>query len=234
MDISAILTMLKQLGSHQVKKIKEGFAIKAEPSYGIFLKDLQTLAKRIGKSDALALALFDTEVYEARLLCRMLFDQKHITEDLMEKWVSSFENWEICDTYCMGFLGKSRYAVKKAFEWTEREAEFQKRAGFVLMVSHAFTHREADNETFQQFFPLLIHHANDPRTYVMKGINWALRQIGKRNSDLRKEALEVAEQILALGTKSARWIAKDGIRELKSSSISMKNYPKRIYGKKEQ
>jgi 3-methyladenine DNA glycosylase AlkD len=184
MNVEAILQELERLGSPEVKHIKAGFAITAEPSYGIFLKDLNVLAKRIGRNDDLALRLFDTGIYEARLLCRMLFNPRRISEALMEKWVQTFETWEICDTYCMGFMGQSPFAVKKAYEWVEREPEYQKRAGFVLMVSHAFTHKTAPNDVFRDFFPVLVKHANDERTYVMKGINWALRQIGKRNKDL--------------------------------------------------
>lgn len=232
MTVDEILHGLVELGDPEVKKIKAGFAIQPEPSYGIFLKDLKVFARKIGQDDDLALQLFDTGVYEGRLLCRMLFNPRHITEALMEKWVVVFENWEICDTYCMGFMGKSPLVVQKAYEWVERAEEYQKRAGFVLMVSHAFTHPTAPNEVFQDFFSVLIRHANDERTYVMKGVNWALRQIGKRNPDLHREALAVAQEIMALGSKSARWIATDAIRQLNHPTVAMKNYPKRIYGER--
>lgn len=134
-----ILAELKQLGDPRVKKIKAGFSIEAENSYGIFLKDLDALAKRVGKDDALALKLFDSGVYEGQLLCHRLFDRKHGTQALMEQWVKAFVNWEICDTFCMSLLGKTPFAYAKAFEWAERKPEFQKRAGFVLMVAVAFT-----------------------------------------------------------------------------------------------
>jgi 3-methyladenine DNA glycosylase AlkD len=144
----------------------------------------------------------------------------------MEKWVKTFDNWEICDTFCMGFFGVSPLALKKAFQWVEYTGEFQKRAGFVCMVSFAFTDKKASNDEIRRFFPVMMRHANDERKYVMKAINWALRQAGKRNQDLHKEAIEVAYQILLLGTKPSRWIALDALRQLQSEKVSMKNYPR--------
>jgi len=230
MELSAILAELEKLGSPKVKGIKETFAIAPQNSYGIFLKDLNVLAKSIGKSDELAISLFDTGVYEARLLTSMLFNPKNLTETLMDKWVAVFDSWEICDTYCMNLFGKSQFVVKKAFEWSERQPEYEKRAGFVCMVQYAFTNKEAPNSEIRRFFPLMIKSANDERTYVMKGINWALRQVGKRNRDLHKEALDVANEILAIGSKSSRWIAKDALRQLQSPKLFFKNYPKDLYG----
>ena len=105
MQVNNVLAELEKLGSPEVKAIKAGFAITAEHSHGIFLKDIQLVAKKIGRNDALALELFDTGVYEARVLCSKIYNPRNVTEDLMEKWSASFENWEICDTFCMGFLG---------------------------------------------------------------------------------------------------------------------------------
>jgi 3-methyladenine DNA glycosylase AlkD len=229
MHLNDVLAELERLGSPDVKAIKARFAITAEQSHGIFLKDIKALAKRIGRNDALALELFDSGIYEARVLCSKLYNPRNVTEALMEKWSASFENWEICDTFCMGFLGTTKFAVPKAYEWVEREGEFQKRAGFVLMTAHAFTDKKTPNEVYREFFPVMIRHANDERTYVMKGINWALRQIGKRNKDLYQAALETANTILALNTKPARWIAKDALRQLQSPKVSMKNYPRGEY-----
>jgi 3-methyladenine DNA glycosylase AlkD len=231
MDVSDILNQLEKMGSPEVKQIKERFAITAANSHGIFLKDLDAFAKKIGRNDDLALRLFDTGVYEARLLCSRLYNPANITEPLMEKWVSTFENWEICDTFCMGFMGRSPLALSKTFAWAAYEPEYQKRAGFVLMVVYAFTDKHAPNEVVRQFFPAMIRHASDERKYVMKGINWALRQVGKRNRDLYAEALDVAHEILALGSKPATWIARDALRQLRSPKVSFKNYPREIYGR---
>lgn len=156
MELSHILKELEKMGDPKVKKIKETFAISPQNSYGIFLKDLNVLAKKIGKNDDDAIKLFDTGIYEARLLTSILFNPKHLTEALMDNWVQVFDNWEICDTYCMNVFGKSKFAVKKAFEWAAKEPEYQKRAGFVCMVQYAFTNKDAPNSEIQQFFPLMI------------------------------------------------------------------------------
>lgn len=231
MHLNDILAQLEKMGSPEVKATKARFAITAENSYGIFLKDLEKFARQIGRDDDLAEQLFDSGIYEARLLCSQLFNYRHVTEDHMEKWVKAFENWEICDTFCMGFLGKTAFAMPKAFHWATYQPEYQKRAGFVLMVAYAFTDKNASNEVVRQFFPVMVEHADDERKYVMKGINWALRQVGKRNPDLHQEAIAVAHQIYALGSKPARWIAKDALRQLQGSKVHFKNYPRSIYGK---
>ncbi len=231
MRLQEVLKALKQLGDPEVKKTKAHFAIAAEKSHGNFLKDLQILAKQIGPNDELAMELFDSGIYEARLLVPLLFEPDHLTSRLMEKWVKVFDNWEICDTFCMGFFGASPYAVEKAFRWADYPGEYQRRAGFVCMVSYAFINKEAPNTEIRRFFPVMLRHANDDRKYVMKGINWALRQVGKRNKDLHAEALEVAHQILALDTKPARWIATDALRQLQRPKVSMKNYPRSTYGR---
>jgi 3-methyladenine DNA glycosylase AlkD len=231
MELDEVLRELSELGDPDVKKVKARFAITADNSYGIFLKDLDALAKKIGKNDDLALRLFDTGIYEARLLTSRLFHPKNLTEALMEKWVATFENWEICDSFCMGFMGKSRFALPKALEWAERDPEYQKRAGFALMAAYSFTDKEASNDVIRQFFPVMIKHADDERKYVMKAINWALRQVGKRNQDLHKEAIAVANEILAIGSKPAKWIAKDALRQLQRPKVFFKNYPKAVYGR---
>jgi 3-methyladenine DNA glycosylase AlkD len=229
MELSEVLQELEKLADPEVKKIKERFGITAENSYGIFLKDLKALAKRIGPNDDLALQLFDSGIYEGKLLCSDLYNPRNLTDQLMEKWVTAFENWEICDTFCMGFFGRSNLVLPKALQWVEYEPEYQKRAGFVLMVAYAFTDKQAPNEIIRQFFPIMLKHANDDRKYVMKGINWALRQVGKRNPDLYKEAIVAANEILALGSKPAQWIAKDALRQLQSPKVYFKNYPRKLY-----
>lgn len=229
MTVKEVLKELKTLGSEEVRKRKERFAITAENSYGIFQKDLKVLAKKIGKNDALALELYDTGIYEARLLTRLLFNPQNLTDNLLEKWVKDFENWEICDSYCMSFIGSTKFAMPKALEWPHRRREFERRAGFVCMVGVAFKDRYASNDEVRAFFPLMCQYADDERTYAKKAINWALRQVGKRNIDLHKEAIEVAKEIHSLGNKSAKWIATDAIKQLTAEKVYFKNYPKKIY-----
>ncbi|MBU2920257.1 DNA alkylation repair protein [Winogradskyella psychrotolerans] len=205
------------------------FGIISYNSLGIYHKDLKVIAKEIGVDNTLALQLFDSEIYEARLLCSKLFKPKDVTEELMEKWVKTFENWEICDSFCMGLFSKSNFALAKILEWSQREPEFEKRAAFATLASYCMADKTSDNALFEQFFSIIKREACDERLYVKKAVNWALRNIGKRNVDLNRKAIEVANDILELESKSAQWIAKNALAELQKEGIRMSNYPRAIY-----
>ena len=207
------------------------FGIKANNSLGIYHKELKMIAKEIGQNNELALQLFDSGIYEGRLLCSKMFNPKDVTEPLMEKWVKTFENWEVCDSFCMGLFSKSKFALAKILEWTEREPEFEKRAGFAIMAAYCMADKKSENELFEQFFPIIKRAANDERLYVKKAVNWALRNIGKRNIDLNEKAIDVANEILLFESKSAKWIAKDALKELQKDDVRMSNYPREKYKK---
>jgi len=158
-----------------------------------------------------------------------VYNPNSITEELMGKWVATFENWEICDSFCMGFFAKSKYALTKAIEWSNNEKEFIKRAGFVIMASYGFADNDADNEILEQFFPIIKREATDDRLYVKKAMNWALRNIGKRNNDLNRLAIIVANRIANTDSKSAKWIARNALRELMDPGVNILDYPRHIY-----
>jgi len=205
------------------------FGIISYNSLGIYHKDLKVIAKEIGVDNTLALQLFDSEIYEARLLCSKLFNPKGVTEELMEKWVKTFENWEICDSFCMGLFSKSNFALAKILEWSQREPEFEKRAAFATLASYCMADKTSDNALFEQFLSIIKREAHDERLYVKKAVNWALRNIGKRNVDLNRKAIEVANDILEFESKSAQWIAKNALAELQKEGIRMSDYPRAIY-----
>jgi len=188
------------------------FGVVSHNSLGIYHKDLKVIAKEIGRDNDLAIALFDSGIYEARLLCSKIFNPKDLTSELMETWVVTFENWEICDSFCMGLFAKSSFAIEKIKDWTKREAEFEKRAGFAIMAAYCMADKKSGNELFEGLLPILIREANDNRLYVKKAVNWALRSIGKRNIDLNKSAIATAHEIVKLDSKASQWIAKDAIR----------------------
>lgn len=205
------------------------FGIVSENSLGIYHKDLREIAKQIGKDSQLAVQLFDSGIYEARILCSKVFNPKEITEELMEKWVSTFENWEVCDSFCMGLFAKSNLALTKILEWSERKPEFEKRAAFAIMAAYCMADKKSDNALFSQFFPLIKKAATDERLYVKKAVNWALRNIGKRNIDLKKEAIKVCKELINTESKSAIWIAKNALNELEKENIRMSDYPRKTY-----
>lgn len=205
------------------------FGIVSNHSLGIYHSELKLIAKDIGQDNELALALFDSGIYEGRILCSKIFRAKELSPNLMEKWVVTFENWEVCDSFCMGLFAKSQWALPKILEWTKRSPEFQKRAGFATLASYCMADKQSGNEVFEQFLPIIKREATDERLYVKKAVNWALRNIGKRNRDLNEMAIETAEEILLLKSKAAQWIAKDALRELRKDGIRMSDYPRSEY-----
>jgi 3-methyladenine DNA glycosylase AlkD len=230
MTYKQIISELKNLGDKDIKKFKEKkFGIVGNNSLGISQKDLKELAKNIEKDNQLAIQLFDSEIYEARILCSKLYKVNDLNEELMEKWVVTFENWEICDSFCMGLFAKSKFAIPKAIEWTGREREFEKRAGFAIIAAYCMADKKAKNEVYENFFPIIKRHSTDERIYVKKAVNWALRSIGKRNIDLNIKAIGVANDIIMINNKTAMWIAKDALKELKSDRVKILDYPREDY-----
>lgn len=230
MTLQNILNKLNELSNPQKVIFKENkFGIVSNHSLGIYHQDLKILAKEIGQNNELALELFDTGIYEARILCSKIYNPKDITEKQMEKWVTTFENWEICDSFCMGFFAQSKYALQKTQEWSIRDEEFIKRASFTIMASYGFADKKAPNEVFEGFLEIIQREVEDERIYIKKAVNWALRNIGKRNIDLNKKAIITANKILENPSKSAQWIAKNALKELTQENPKILDYPRDIY-----
>ncbi|MCG8697685.1 MAG: DNA alkylation repair protein [Bacteroidales bacterium] len=230
MNYHEVMNHLRQLANPEVVNVrKRKFGVISQNALGIYHKDLKPLAQQIGKDNELALQLFDSGIFEARILCSKIFDPNVLTEELMEKWITYFDNWEFCDSFSMGVFAKSKFAVTKAHEWSHREAEFEKRAAFATMASYCMADKKADNRVFEDFLPVIIRESNDNRLYVKKAVNWALRNIGKRNIDLQQKALVTANTILRIDTPPARWIAKDALRELTADKVNRLDYPRSVY-----
>ena len=232
-QLNWVLRQLQDLENKDKVVLKQlRFGVHANNALGIYQADLKRLAKQIGKNDELALALFETGIYEARILCSKIYSPENITLKQMDYWASSFENWEICDSFCMGFFTKSIHALEKASIWSQSDSEFIKRAGFTIMAAYGFENKQAGNEVFESFLIPIKRQSYDHRVYVKKAINWALRNIGKRNKDLRSKAISLCYELLEKEQKSAQWIAKDALRELEKPTVSMLNYPRAIYAVK--
>ncbi len=230
MNYSEIIKCLYDLQDAEKATFKEKkFGIRSNNALGVYHKDLKIIAKDIGQDNELVIQLFDSGIYEGRLLCSKMFKPKDVTEPLMEKWVKTFENWEICDSFSMGLFSKSNFALTKILEWTERKPEFEKRAGFTIMASYCMADKKSENELFESFFSIIKREANDDRLYVKKAVNWALRNIGKRNTDLNRKAIEVANDLLNFESKSAKWIAKNALTELQKETLRMSDYPRAEY-----
>ena len=232
MTRDTLIQRLKDLGDPEKMEFKrKKFGIVANNALGVYMKDLNAIVKEIGKNNDLAVELFDSGVYEGRILCSKMFIPKDVTESLMEKWVVTFENWEICDSFSMTLFARSPLALQKIYEWSHRKSEFEKRAAFATMAAYCMADKKAENSVYEKFFPILLREATDERLYVKKAVNWALRSIGKRNPDLNKAAVATAIQISEenISNKAAQWIAKDAIRELTGEKVNILDYPRAIY-----
>ncbi len=214
--------LLKELKAMEDRSCVDGMArygIRSEKVYGISMTKLMAIKKRIGKDHDLAAGLWATGIHDARLLACLIDDPKLVTEKQMDRWAKDFDNWAICDGCCGHLFDRTPFALQKAEEWVDRKEEFVKRAGFVLVATMTVHDKKAEDEVFLRFFPAIREASTDERTYVMKAVNWALRQIGKRNPRLNSEAIKAAEQIHKLDSKSAKWIASDALRELRSEPV---------------
>ena len=214
-----ILKKLKSLAKPESVEGMAKYGITAKSAYGVSIPNLRKIAKEIGVNHDLAQQLWASDIRETRILASMVDDPKMVTEKQMERWVKDFDYWEICDQCCMNLFEKTKLAYQKCVEWSSREEEFVKRAGFVLMARLAVSDKKADDKQFERFLPLIKREATDNRNFVKKAVNWALRQIGKRNLTLNGKAIETAKEIQKMDSRSAKWIASDAIRELTSERV---------------
>jgi 3-methyladenine DNA glycosylase AlkD len=186
---------------------------------GISAPTLHRLAREIGRDHWLAQELWTTGIHEARLLACLIDDPKAVGEEQMERWVMDFDTWDICDTCCGYLFDKTPFAYDKAVEWSARPEEYVKRAGFALMAYLAVHDKKAPDAKFLAFLPVIARESDDDRNFVRKAVNWALRQIGKRNLSLNAAAIAMTSEIQERGTKAARWIAADALRELTGEAV---------------
>jgi 3-methyladenine DNA glycosylase AlkD len=219
MTTDQVLADLTALGSPDFKAGLSRFGINSGTALGIKLPVLRDYARSHRKNHQLALDLWETKVHEARLMAVFIADPKQVREALLEKWVKDFNSWDICDQACGGLFVKTPFAWDKARQWAGREPEFEKRAGYTLMAYLAVHDKKAADEQFLSFFPIIQTGSEDDRNFVKKAVNWAVRQIGKRNLVLHQAVMALAREIQGQGNKSARWIAADAIRELQSQQV---------------
>ncbi len=219
MSVEDLVRQLRRMGDRQAVKGMSRFGIQTRAAFGVSVPKLRGLARRVGRNHDLALGLWRTGFHEARILASMLDEVDKVTGEQMETWAKEFDSWDIVDGCCGSLFDRTRFAIRKATEWCRRPEEFVKRAGFVLMAELAVHDKEAPNDTFVRFFLFIIEGASDDRNFVKKAVNWALRQIGKRNVALNKAAIQTAKKIAASDSRSARWVAADALRELTGTSV---------------
>jgi 3-methyladenine DNA glycosylase AlkD len=218
MTVEQVIALLQQHANPQAVQGMARVGISSAQTLGVSIPTLRSIAKDIGRDHLLALDLWRSGIHEARILASMIADPHRVSPEHMEAWVNDFDSWDICDQVCGNLFDKTPYAYHKAVEWSHREQEFVRRAGFVLMAELAVHDKRASDEAFLPFFPLIKQYAVDERNFVKKAVNWALRQIGKRNSHLRAVAVDWAHAIKQLDSRAARWIANDALRELQKKT----------------
>lgn len=219
MTVDVIINQLKSMSNPEDAAGMSRFGINTEKAFGIRIPVLRKMAKGYKPDHELAQMLWDSGYHEARILASMVDDPKLVTQAQMEAWVLDFNSWDLCDQVCGNLFDKAPMGYEKAIEWTGRPEEFVKRAGFAILAWGAIHWKERPDSDFEVFFPLMEREATDERNFVKKAVNWALRNIGKRNLALHARAIEVAERIAAIDDKTAQWIAKDALRELRSEKI---------------
>lgn len=221
-DVAAVLDRLKAMGNAENAAGMARFGINPDGTLGISVADLRKIARELGRDHNLAEALWQSGIHEARILAVLVDDPKLVTEDQAERWVADIDSWDVCDQLCMGLLRKAPFAHAKAKAWCKRKETFVRRAGFALIATLAVHDKKAPDKTFAAYLPLIRRAATDERNFVKKAVNWALRQIGKRNPPLNAAALALAEELVAMDDKTARWIGRDAHRELTSDAVKVR------------
>jgi 3-methyladenine DNA glycosylase AlkD len=216
---AAVLRELKKLANPRVRAQMVYFGVNVPKSLGISAQVLHALARRIGRSHRLAQQLWATGVHEARILATLIGEPEKVTAAEMERWARDFDSWDVVDAACCYLYAYAKPAWSKAMAWSRRPEEFAKRASFSLVAYLSYKDKSAPNAQFVKFLRVIEREAHDERNFVRKAVNWALRNIGKRNIPLNREAIRAAERIRSQNTRSARWIAADALRELKSTAV---------------
>jgi len=213
---------LAWLRKHSSKAVRDGmsrYAIPNEHALGVRMGDIQKLGRQLGRDHGLALELWKTGVYEARMLCAYVDEPDKVSPAQMDSQARDFDDWAVCDTLCFALWVRSPHAFGRLRRWAGSRHEFMRRAAFALLASLALRDKEAGDAEFLHGLKLVEKAAGDDRNFVMKGVNWALRGIGGRNAALNRAAVALARKLAAAKEPAARWIGKDALRQLASASV---------------
>ncbi len=220
MTVEEILDRLRKAGSAANVAGMARFGIRPALAYGVDTPALRALAREIRRNQAAAEALWACGIHDARILATLVADPDRLTESLVEAWARDFDSWSVCDSACVHLLWKTPFAWRKVRAWAHAEPEYTRRAAFALLAALAVHDKTAPDSRFRAAFRLIRKAASDERNFVKKAVNWALRQIGKRNGALREDAMKLAEELRASKSRSARWIGSDALRELRRRAAS--------------
>ena len=218
-QVRGILAWLERRGTKRNREGMARYGISASKVFGVSMATMQPLAKRLGRDHSLALALWDTGWYEARILTAFVDDPARVTAAQMDRWMRDFDNWAVCDTLCFKLFDRTPHAWRKVEQWSRRRDEFGKRASFALLASLALHDRQSGDAPFRRSLALVERAASDKRNFVKKGVNWALRAVGERNQALHAVAIEVARRLAESADPAPRWVGKDALRALTGPAV---------------
>jgi 3-methyladenine DNA glycosylase AlkD len=219
MDAKDVLAWLRRTGTRRTVEGMARYGLPSDRAFGVTVGAMQAMAKRIGKDHDLAEALWASGWYEARMMATFVGDPRRVTRRQMNAWAADFDNWGICDTACFHLFDRTPFAWEKARQWSKSPREFVKRAGFALMASLVAHDKAAPDRQFLAVLPLIEKGAHDERNFVRKGVNWALRSIGKRSRPLNAAAVASARRLALSDEPAPRWVGKEALRELASPKV---------------
>ena len=214
-----IIATLKRRGTKAVRDGMARYAIPSDKAFGVSVGAMRQLAKDLGRNHDVALALWGSGWYEARMIAAFLGEPDRLTPALMDRWCRDFDNWAVCDHVCFHLFDRTPHAWGRVKAWSTRRDEFGRRAAFALLASLALHDKAAPDDRFLKCLPLVERGAADDRNFVKKGVSWALRLIGRRNAALHAAAVDVAARLLKSSEPAARWVGKDAHRELTSAAV---------------
>jgi 3-methyladenine DNA glycosylase AlkD len=219
MEIEAILITIKKSFNQRNREGMARFGIPSVNAVGMSSPQMRELAKKIGKNHELALALWKTDLYEAKIIATLIDEPVLLTEGQMCLWTKDFNSWALCDATCFNLFRKNDLSWNEVYYFAKQKEEFVKRTAFSLIAGLVSYRKEAKDDVFVEYLDLCYRNTEDPRIYVRKAVNWAIRQIGKRDILLNKKAIEISEKIRLKEDRTSNWIAGDALRELKNEKI---------------
>ena len=217
--VAESLAWLERRGTKRNRDAMLRYGIIAPKAFGVSVGDIKQLSKRLGSDHELALALWDTGWYEARMLAPFVDEPEKVTAAQMNQWARDFDNWAVCDHACFHLFDRTPHAWRKIEQWSVRRDEFVKRAAFALLASVALHDKRAADEPFLDSLALIERAAPDERNFVKKGVSWALRLVGRRNRALNAASIETARRLIDSPHDAARWIGRDALRELTGAVV---------------
>lgn len=210
----AVIDVLRKQSSKAQRDALSRYGIVAPSALGVSVGELKKIAKGLGRQQALAEDLWDSAIYEARMLAAFVGEPERVTPALMDRWCKGFDNWAVCDQVCFHLFDRTPHAWAKVEKWSKRKPEFERRAAFALLWGLTVHDKQADDARFVRALELIESAASDDRHFVKKAVNMALRATGKRNSKLRAASVQTAQRLASSEVESERWIGRDALREL--------------------